>query len=156
MYLRFRSGRRGAILDSPVVSSQESLSRRPTTIWARRRASPDLSPPRTVLLRHLPRDLLARGLLIAAVDSQVWPSVDIRANTLPGSQATQEFNGTSSRTKSFQLRLARLPRPSGPRAFGAEDHAPTDKVREFSPQAEPIGSGGGRELPAARPWSCPD
>jgi hypothetical protein len=30
-----------------------------------------------------------------------------------GSQATQEPSGTSSRTKSFQLRLARLPRPSG-------------------------------------------
>ena len=43
---------------------------------------------------------------IAAVDSQVWPSVDIQAYTLPGSQATQESNGTSSRTKSLQLRLA--------------------------------------------------
>ncbi len=35
-------------------------------------ASPDSSTPRTVLLRHLPRDLLARGrprLLIASVDS---------------------------------------------------------------------------------------
>ena len=33
---------------------------------------------------------LAKGprLLIAAVDSQVWPNVDIRAYTLPGSQAS--------------------------------------------------------------------
>ena len=29
-----------------------------------------------------------------------WPNLDIRAYTLPGAQATQEFNGTSSRTKS--------------------------------------------------------
>ena len=77
-------------------------------------------------------------LLIAAVDSQVWPSVDIRAYTLPGSQATQEFNGTSSRTKSFQLRLARIPRPSGPRAFGAEDHVPTDKAKSFPSRRDPV------------------
>ena len=107
-HLRPRSGRRGASLALPVSSFKVSWIRRWTTIRNRRRASPDPSPPRTVLLRHLPRDLLARGrprLLIAAVDSQVWPSVDIRAYTLPGSQATQEFNGTSSRTKSFQLCL---------------------------------------------------
>ena len=28
--------------------------------------------------------------------------------------------------------------------------------QEFFLQAGPIGSGGGRELPAARPWGCPD
>ena len=135
-HLRSPSGRRGASLALPVTSSRASWSRRGLTIRSQRRASLAPSPPRTVLLRHLPRDLLARGrprLLIAAVDSQVWPNLDIRAYTLPGSQATQEFNGTSSRTKSFQLRLARLPRPSGPRAFGAEDHAPTDKVKIFPP-----------------------
>ena len=31
----------------------------------------------------------------------------------------------------------------------------TDKVKNFL-QAGPIGPGGGRELPAARPWRCPD
>ena len=166
-HLRPRSGRRGASLALPVSSFQVSWSRRWTTIRNRRRASPDLSPPRTVLLRHLPRDLLARGrprLLIAAVDSQVWPNLDIRAYTLPGSQATQESSGTSSRTKSFQLRLARLPRRSGPRAFGAEDHVPTDKVKIFPPRGTHRvrrGKGTTRcaamELPRlARPEGCCD
>jgi hypothetical protein len=36
---------------------------------------------------------------------------DLVKRVLQGSQATQEPSGTSSRTKSFQLRLARLPRP---------------------------------------------
>ncbi len=40
-----------------------------------------------------------------------------------GSQATHEPGGTSSRTKSFKLRLARFTRPSVPQAFGTEDRA---------------------------------
>ena len=144
-HLRSPSGRRGASLALPVTSSRASWSRRGPTIRSQRRASLAPSSPRTVLLGHLPRDLLARGrprLLIAAVDSRVWPNLDIRAYTLPGSQATQEFNETSSRTKSCQLRLARLPRPSGPRAFGAEDHAPTDKVKSFPSRRDPSGPEG--------------
>jgi hypothetical protein len=73
---------------------------------------------------------------------------------LQGSQATQGSSGTSSRTKSFTPCLARLPRPSVLQAFGAEDWATTDKVKNFL-LARPIGSGGGRELPASRPWSTP-
>ncbi len=50
--------------------------------------------------------------------------------------------------------LARLPRPSVIQAFSAEDRATTDMVKNFL--SRPIGSGGERKLPAARPWSCPD
>jgi hypothetical protein len=112
-------------------------------------------PPLTVLTRHLSRDLLARGCprqLIAAVDSLVWQCVDIRACMPQGSQATQESSGSASKTKSFQLCLARLPRPLVLKAFSAEDLATTDKVKNFL-QAGPIGPGGGRKLPAAQPWS---
>ena len=116
----------------------------------------------TMLLRHLPRDLLARGrprLLITAVDSQVWPCVDIRAYTLPGSQTTQESNGTSSRTKSFQPCLARLPWPSGLQAFGLEDHATTDKVKNFPSRRDPSGPEGEGNYPlrghGAAPTSPP-
>ena len=107
--LRVGTGRRGASPVLPVTSFHVSWSRRWTTTRNRSSASLDPSSLRTMLLCHLPRDLLARGrprLLIAAVDSQVWPSMDIRAYTLPGSQTTEESNGTSSRTKCLQLRLA--------------------------------------------------
>ena len=118
-YLRPRSGRRGASLALPASSSRVSWSRQWRTIRNRRKASPDPSSPRTVLLRHLPRDPLARGrprLLIAAVDSRVWPNLDIRAYTLPGSQATQESraSGTSSRTKSFSAAPRSTPKAIGP------------------------------------------
>ncbi len=43
------------------------------------------------------------------------------------------ISGTSSRTKSFQLCLARLPRQSGLQAFSAENRATTDKVKEIPP-----------------------
>jgi hypothetical protein len=48
---------------------------------------------------------------------------------------------------------------STPKAIGTpsirrEDRENTDKVKNFL-LAGPIGPGGGRELPAARQWSCP-
>ncbi len=63
--------------------------------------------------------------------------VAVFGHTSAGSQATQESSGASSRTNSFQLRLARLPRPSVLQAFSAEDRATTDKVKNVI-QAGPI------------------
>ncbi len=48
-----------------------------------------------------------------------------------------------------------MKRPLVLQALGAEDRATTDKVKN-SLLARPLGSGGGRDLPAALQWSCPD
>ena len=94
---RFASFVIPSILEPPMADDSEPEESLTGPIIAKDRAASSLTkgpaskgPPKTADRR--------RG--------QVWPNVDIRAYPLPGSQATQEFTGTSSRTKRFKLRLA--------------------------------------------------
>ncbi len=82
-------------------------------------------------------------------------SADRRSGQLTVAVCENTCAHVAWRTTSFTPCLARLPRPSVLQAFGVEDRATTDKVKNFL-LARPIGSGGARGLPAARPWSSPD